>query len=177
MTIWCYAIDPTPAPRQVQSDAWNARPPVQRYRVFRDLVKLNKVNLPAAFRHVIFVLPMPASWEPRQKAQARGWPHQQRPDRDNLEKALLDSVYTCDAHLWDGRTTKLWGDHGMIVVSDVSLDLQLPVDLSAWWAQAQRETRAKSLPNVRRRTAIANKLVRANHGDSLEDWFKVIQRK
>ncbi|MGU0055537.1 RusA family crossover junction endodeoxyribonuclease [Enterobacter hormaechei] len=41
-----------------------------------------------------------------------GKPHQQKPDKDNLEKALLDAIFDDDSRVWDGRVTKVWGRGG-----------------------------------------------------------------
>jgi len=111
-----YAITPVPKPRQTQRDSWRLRPPVARYRAFRDEVRLHGVTLPEFGYHVIFVLPMPASWPEAKKRAMDGQPHQRRPDKDNLEKALLDAVYGEDCCVWDGRVTKLWGREGAIVI-------------------------------------------------------------
>ena len=46
-----------------------------------------------------------------------GQPHQQTPDKDNLEKALLDALCPDgDARIWDGRVTKRWGYKGQIII-------------------------------------------------------------
>lgn len=45
-----------------------------------------------------------------------GKPHQQKPDKDNLEKALLDAIFDDDSRIWDGRVSKVWGATGMIRV-------------------------------------------------------------
>lgn len=79
---------------------------------------------------------MPKSWTKAQRQALEGMPHEQKPDRDNLEKALLDSVYGEDQHVWDGRTTKLWGQQGMIIVSREQLDMTLPFDLRAYYVAA-----------------------------------------
>lgn len=127
--IVVYPITPIPAPRQTRADAYRdpPRPPVARYRAFRDEVKLRRVVVPTPFHHVIFVLPMPESWGVRKRGEMTGMPHKSKPDRDNLEKALLDSVYGEDAQVWDGRTTKVWGEHGLIIVSDAPIHIVLPL--------------------------------------------------
>lgn len=47
-----------------------------------------------------------------------GQDHQQKPDVDNMIKALMDALYAEDAHIWDLRVTKLWGESGQILISD-----------------------------------------------------------
>ncbi|EBZ1027982.1 endodeoxyribonuclease [Salmonella enterica subsp. enterica serovar Muenchen] len=50
-------------------------------------------------------------------SSADGKPHQQRPDRDNREKSLLDALFSEDCGLWDGQTTKVWGETGQIIIT------------------------------------------------------------
>ena len=114
--IESYLITPTSKPRMTQRDKWKKRPCVQRYFAFRDEVKLNKVRVPSNSGHIIFVMPMPQSWSKKKRKAMYGQPHQQRPDKDNLEKALLDAVYDEDAVVWDGRTSKIWGQDGQIII-------------------------------------------------------------
>lgn len=47
-----------------------------------------------------------------------GKPHQQKPDKDNLEKALLDAIFGEDSHIWDGRVTKIWGETGKMIIRE-----------------------------------------------------------
>lgn len=131
--IYVYGIDPVPAPRQVGRDAWNPSPPVQRYRTFRDWVRLHKIKIPTPFHHAVFVLQMPKSWSAHKRVVHEGQPHQCKPDRDNLEKALLDSCLEDDAHVWNGQTTKLWGQRGMLIIADKPLPLHLPFDLAPYY--------------------------------------------
>lgn len=112
-----YSIVPNTKPRMTRSDRWKQRPCVMKYWAFKDEVKLHKVELPDSY-HVIFVLPMP-KWTKKKRAELDGQPHRQTPDKDNLEKALLDAIYGDDSHVWDGRVTKLWGVKGQIIVKEI----------------------------------------------------------
>lgn len=112
-----YPITPTPAPRQSRKDKWQPRPSVLRYRAFRDEVRLRGVKVPPEGATLIFVLPMPESWSKAKKACMDGTPHEQKPDLDNLEKALLDAIYGEDSHVWHlDEKTKWWGREGSITV-------------------------------------------------------------
>lgn len=113
-----YNITPLGKPRMTRADKWKKRPEVLRYRAFCDEVRLNKVTLQESGYHVIFVLPMPPSWSKKKRALMDGKPHQQKPDKDNLEKALLDALFGEDSHIWDGRVTKIWGETGKIVIRE-----------------------------------------------------------
>ncbi len=135
--VYVYPINPVPAPRQVGRDAWKPSPPVLRYRAFRDECTLRGVKIPLEFHHAIFVLSMPATWSATKKALNEGRRHQSKPDRDNLEKALLDACCPSDAHIWNGQTTKLWGRRGMIIVSDRALGIVEPFDLSIFYESAE----------------------------------------
>ncbi len=111
-----YPITPVPKPRMTRSDKWKKRPAVLRYRAYCDEVRLRVVQLPESGYHVTFILPMPKSWSGKRKTEMDGKPHQQTPDKDNLEKALLDALFQDDSHIWDGRVTKRWGQEGKIIV-------------------------------------------------------------
>ncbi|EBY2674466.1 RusA family crossover junction endodeoxyribonuclease [Salmonella enterica subsp. enterica serovar Brandenburg] len=113
-----YEITPIGKPRMTRSDKWKKRPAVMRYRAFCDEVRLNKVSLPESGYHVTFIIPMPASWSRKRRAEMNGNAHQQKPDKDNLEKALLDAIFDDDSRVWDGRVTKIWGEKGQIVIEE-----------------------------------------------------------
>nr|WP_317403378.1 RusA family crossover junction endodeoxyribonuclease [Plesiomonas shigelloides] len=113
-----YPIVPNTKPRMTRSDKWKIRPPVLQYRNFKDQVRAAGVSLPENY-HVIFVIPMPKTWSQKKKCSMVGKPHRQVPDKDNLEKALLDALYEQDCGMWDGRVTKIWGYEGEIIVSEI----------------------------------------------------------
>lgn len=111
-----YDVVPVPKPRMTQADRWRKRPPVLRYFAFKDEVKLKKIDLPESHYRVTFIIPMPKSWSKKKRSEMDGTPHQQKPDKDNLEKALLDAIFDDDSRVWDGRVTKRWGEEGKIIV-------------------------------------------------------------
>ena len=113
-----YDIVPVPKPRMTRSDRWKTRPSTARYWAFKEEVRLKRVKVPEKGAHITFVMPVPKSWAKRKKAEYLGKPHQQKPDVDNLVKALLDAIYDDDAHVWDVRATKIWGEVGKIVVEE-----------------------------------------------------------
>ncbi|MGI0120301.1 RusA family crossover junction endodeoxyribonuclease [Zooshikella sp. RANM57] len=114
-----YPIKPNTKPRMTRSDKWKQRPCVMQYRDYKDEIRKACVDLPESGYHVIFVMPMPKSWTEEERDKMRGKPHQQTPDKDNLEKGLLDAVFNEDSHIWDGRVSKYWGDEGRIVVKQI----------------------------------------------------------
>lgn len=115
-----FFIDPVPKPRMTQRDKWAERPVVTHYFAFCDLMRLfankNKFEMPASGAHLIFHIPMPKSWSDKKKELMLGKPHQQKPDIDNLEKAVLDALCKDDSYIWDLRKTKVWATAGKIVV-------------------------------------------------------------
>ena len=111
-----YPITPCPKPRQTRSDKWKQRPCVMRYRAFADEVRLHNVVIQESGNHVVFHMPMPKSWSKKKKLEMIGMPHQQKPDWDNLAKALCDAVHSDDSFIFDFRATKLWAEKGAIEV-------------------------------------------------------------
>lgn len=112
-----YQLTPVPKPRQTRSDKWKQRPSVISYRNFADQVRDLSVDLPEGGSHIVFVIPMARSWSKKKRAEMDGQPHQQRPDLDNLIKALADAVHSEDSHLWDYRASKIWGEQGEIRIT------------------------------------------------------------
>jgi len=133
--IRVYEIAPMGAPRQSRKDAWAPSPAVLRYRAYRDEIRLRikECDLPDEFFHVVFLVKMPKTWPKRKKNQLHLTRHMAKPDKDNLEKGLFDSVFRNkeDAHIWNSTSTKLWAHEGMIAISDRFLDFTgqfLPFD-------------------------------------------------
>jgi len=61
---------------------------------------------------------MPKSWSKKKKLEMVGRPHKQKPDLDNLLKALLDAVFDEDCEIWDIQATKYWNTRGMIIIKE-----------------------------------------------------------
>lgn len=112
-------VDPVPKPRMTQRDKWAKRPAVLRYRAFCDQVRDAGASVPESGAHIVFHLAMPASWSKRKRAEMAGKPHQQKPDVDNLAKALLDACLAEDQGVWDVRVTKVWAEQGGIEIREV----------------------------------------------------------
>ncbi len=114
-----YDITPVPKPRMTRADRWKKRPCTERYWAFKDEVRRLKIEVPESGSHIIFVIAMPKSWSKKKKHEFDGKPHQQRPDKDNLEKALLDAIFDEDCQIWDSRVTKVWGYYGAIILEEI----------------------------------------------------------
>ncbi|CAM8324105.1 RusA family crossover junction endodeoxyribonuclease [Enterobacter asburiae] len=113
-----YDITPVSKPRMTQRDRWVKRPATAAFWAFKAEVRQLGICLSESGYHVTFIIPMPKSWSQKKRAQLNGQAHQQKPDKDNLEKALLDAIFDDDSRVWDGRVTKLWGEKGQIIIGE-----------------------------------------------------------
>jgi len=113
-----YDIKPVPKPRQTQRDKWKPSKSVQRYRAFADecRLKIKGLHTDLAHCHVTFIIPMPVSWGHKKRSDMCGEHHTQKPDLDNLFKALGDALHGNDSHIHTIRAEKLWGYEGGIVI-------------------------------------------------------------
>lgn len=59
---------------------------------------------------------MAKSWSKKKKAEMDGEYCRQKPDLDNLCKAILDAAYKEDSIVADIRLTKVWGYTGSIEI-------------------------------------------------------------
>jgi Holliday junction resolvase RusA-like endonuclease len=103
-----------------QSDRWRKRPAVLRYYQFKDDLKaVVKGTLEPQFE-VVFYLPMPKTWSKKKRLLMNGYPHQQKPDVDNLVKALMDALCEDDSYVYDVRMRKFWAESGTIELTEMS---------------------------------------------------------
>jgi len=114
-----FNILPIPKPRMTQSDKWGKREIVQRYWAFKKEVRALRLNVENG-DGIQFTIPMPASWSKKKKKEMLGQPHQQKPDIDNLLKALLDAVYDDDCCIYKlSELEKIWGISGKIRITQI----------------------------------------------------------
>ncbi len=113
-----YPIDPCPKPRMTRRDKWAKRPCVMRYRQFKDECRARGVTLPQPCK-VVFHIEMPKSWNKVSRRGNDGQPHEQKPDLDNLLKALCDAVLKDDSKVWSVRAEKRWSYVGGIEITEV----------------------------------------------------------
>ncbi len=109
---------PLGKPRQTQRDRWKRRPCVVRYRCWADLARASAAAVfggPPPPAHTVSVLSWraffapPPSWSKRRRAAALGTAHRAKPDRDNIDKAVLDALYPeGDAAIAAGWISKQW---------------------------------------------------------------------
>lgn len=123
-------VTPIGKPRMSRSDKWKRRDCVTRYWEFGDRLREYVTEIPFPCL-IIFVFPMPTAWSKKKKELMRGQPHQQKPDIDNCEKAILDSIYKDDAHVWNVHHIKIWGDEGKILIKPLAIDEALMTEIRA----------------------------------------------
>ena len=121
--MYKFKVNPIGKPRMTQRDRWKKRPVVLRYHEYKDALREQAHDsgfvVPECNYHIEFYLPMPKSWSKKKRAEMNRKPHQATPDKDNLEKAFLDTLCEEDSYVWDGRVSKYWGEEGMIIVKEI----------------------------------------------------------
>ena len=121
MRAYAFNVTPVGKPRQTQRDKWMKRPAVMRYRAFADelraAAKAQGFVFPESGAKITFFIPMPDSWSAKKKDAMAGVAHRQKPDIDNLMKAVLDSLLPDDSAVWNiAGVTKVWARFGRIVL-------------------------------------------------------------
>lgn len=100
-------------PRMTHRDKWKKRPCVVRYRDWMDAARpFIPANLPTSPSGLSWTayFPFPKSYSKKKRAELSGKPHQEKPDRDNCDKGLLDFLFTQDKSVAFGTIRKLWDD-------------------------------------------------------------------
>ena len=122
-------ITPLGKPRMTKSDAWKKRECVARYWNFKNELKraLSANDLPVPYEMVVFI-PMPKSWSKKKRDAMRHTKHESKPDKDNIEKAILDSIFDDDSAVWSGLVSKLWADEGAIVIRPIKVDITWAIE-------------------------------------------------
>lgn len=102
-----------------QSDKWKKRPATSKYWEFKDEITkqadLLDFKLPDIYS-AVFYLPIPASWSKKKRQAMLLQPHQQKPDKDNLEKALNDALRGDDSGIWLNLIEKRWAEVGAVEI-------------------------------------------------------------
>ena len=104
---------PLGKPRMTRRDKWKQRSNVMRYRDWADharavLPKLPSVDQVDDLSWTAYFEP-PASWSKKERLAAIEMPHRSKPDRDNIDKAILDVLFPkADSAIYRGTIEKLW---------------------------------------------------------------------
>jgi Holliday junction resolvase RusA-like endonuclease len=116
------AITPMGKPRMTQRDRWAQRPAVTRYHRFCDELRLAYPEQLPERLYLEFHIPMAPSWSKNKRALHLSQPHKQKPDIDNLCKAVLDALAKDDSYIHDIRAKKFWTDSpGVIVIGELDV--------------------------------------------------------
>lgn len=111
-----YKITPVPKPRMTRSDKWKKRDCVVKYWKFKDECRRQGMILDNGM-NITFHIPIPKSLSKKKQKEMIGKPHQKRPDLDNYYKAILDSLFKEDSHIWHmSGLKKIWDTEGKIVI-------------------------------------------------------------
>jgi Holliday junction resolvase RusA-like endonuclease len=112
ITRTCYVV-PMGKPRMTQRDRWAKRKCVIKYRIWADAIRMcmNGISL----EDVSCVswkayFPFPDSYTSKKRESLCGAPHRVKPDRDNIDKAILDALFDQDAGVAMGNLVKVWDD-------------------------------------------------------------------
>jgi Holliday junction resolvase RusA-like endonuclease len=108
MTV-IHRITPMGKPRMTQADKWHKRKVTSAYWRFKMECQLIKISVPDMC-DIKFYIPMPKSWSKKKRSEMNYKPHQQKPDIDNLVKAVLDAVLEDDSHVHTVHASKVWVD-------------------------------------------------------------------
>ena len=119
--IKVFNIDPVAKPRMVKSDAWKKRKCVLNYWAFKDELCLHKKGFEIKDNMSYeFIIAMPKGWSNKKKKLIEDSPHKQKPDLDNLLKALWDCLLIEDSHISSvSNISKKWGYSGKIIIKEL----------------------------------------------------------
>ena len=114
---------PVPKPRMTFRDRWGGkskRPIVERYHNYldtlRDAFKKNDFKMGNSLI-IIFLMPMAESWSKKKKLQFDGRVHQNKPDLDNLIKAVCE-LHEKDQEIFSVVAQKFWATEGCVIIID-----------------------------------------------------------
>lgn len=101
---------PLGKPRMTQRDKFVMRPACKRYWDFKAAIRTAAGTLPDQPDMVIVSawVPMPPSWSKKKSEAMNGQPCRQKPDWDNIGKAVCDALFDEDCCIWVGATIKYW---------------------------------------------------------------------
>lgn len=104
-------LTPMGAPRMTQASKWKH----QKYFKYKDDIRTLLPGYELGLElHIVFHIPMPASYSKKKRDELRGMYHDQKPDIDNLAKAFMDAFGSEDKHVAILKAEKYWADEGAI---------------------------------------------------------------
>lgn len=114
-------INPMAKPRMTIGDRAGHRPIVRKYWQWKEDITLLAAAKNITIEdelYVDFQIQIPKSWNWKLKAQMLAQPHRQRPDLDNLIKALQDALLNEDSHIYYIDAKKYWAEKGGILIRE-----------------------------------------------------------
>jgi Holliday junction resolvase RusA-like endonuclease len=104
--------EPMGAPRMTHADAWKKRDCVVRYRAYADRLRhvCKGVDQNATGVSWTAWFAIPPSWSKKKKLLMAGKLHRVKPDRDNIDKGVLDTLFESDQGVATGSIAKFWDD-------------------------------------------------------------------
>lgn len=116
-----YQITPVPASRARVTKNGTYTP--KRYANFKSDCRKIGMLVPSFMPILIFQIAMPRSWSQNKKAKMRHRIHQQKPDIDNLIKAVLDACLVDDALVGATLSISVWSAESAITIGDARSQL------------------------------------------------------
>lgn len=114
---------------------------LEKYNAYKEALRneahKKKFEIPTQGMSIKFFIPVPKSWRPWQKELMHLSLHQQKPDVDNLMKAVMDSLKSEDKNIGSiSEISKFWvnNESGWIEISisrPIYRQLQLPKTLKS----------------------------------------------
>lgn len=106
--------EPLGKPRMTRQDVYIKRKPVVRFRAYETRLQAacRGVSQEASQVSWTAYLSIPKSWSEKKKAAMAGQFHRQKPDRDNIDKGILDALFKSDCGIAAGTLAKFWDDGG-----------------------------------------------------------------
>lgn len=102
-------VEPIGKPRMTRGDAWKKRKCVLEYWAFKDHVNYTKRGFQLGDRFTaLFCVPFPKTYSKKKCKELFLKAHQEKPDLDNMLKAVLDALKPEDKRASDIRARKVW---------------------------------------------------------------------
>lgn len=102
-----FDIEPIGKPRMTQRDKFVKRKCTTEYWNFKDYLNKDGFCLSNKFS-ILFCLPFPKTYSKKKCKELFLKPHQQKPDIDNMLKAVIDSLKDDDKSICDIKARKVW---------------------------------------------------------------------
>lgn len=105
-------IPPIGKPRMTRSDCWRKRPAVIKYFAWANEIKLTSLRYdmpkyPISLE-IVAHIPVPKSWSQKKKEEKNGKLHDEKPDWDNIGKAVCDALFVEDKTIGRASVEKYW---------------------------------------------------------------------